>query len=410
MAAMFSTRLPWPHRENRLTEALRRRRAAAQPVIDLTESNPTRVGLAAPAEEIAAALGADPTVATYAPDPRGLATAREAVAGWLGARGRDVDAGHLVLTSSTSEAYAHLFKVLCEPGDSVLVPQPSYPLFEHLARLDGVVAVPYPLDAGHDWRLDAAALDAALAASTLPRAVIVVNPNNPTGTALRAAERAALDGLCAGRGLAIVSDEVFFEYLFAPARPAGATGGGRAAATDPPVSFAAPGPRDALTFTLGGLSKAGGLPQMKLGWIAAAGPEGLRAGALERLEFVADAYLSVSTPVQLAAGRLLAIGDRNALRIARRVRENLTRLDALLDAKSPCRLLAGDGGWSAVLRVPAVRSEEDLVLVLLEEDGVLVHPGYFFDFPGEAYLIVSLLPEPDVFARGAERLLSRASA
>ena len=409
MGAMFSTRLPWPHRENRLTEALRRRRAAGKPILDLTESNPTRVGLQAPAAEIAAALAVDPAVATYAPDPRGHRPARQAVAGWLRARGRSIDADHLVLTSSTSEAYSHLFKVLCEPGDSVLVPQPSYPLFEHLARLDGVRAVPYLLDAGHDFRLDAAALDAALASSERPRAVIVVNPNNPTGTALRASERAVLDRVCAGRVLAVISDEVFFEYLF-PSAPATSGERSSGAVADPPVSFAARGPGEALTFTLGGLSKAGGLPQMKLGWIATTGPENLRREALERIEFVADAYLSVSTPVQLAAGRLLSIGDGSARRITERIRTNLDHLRTILDARSPCRLLPGDGGWSAVLRVPAVRSEEELVLLLLEEDGVLVHPGYFFDFPGEAYLIVSLLPEPEVFGRGVDLLMRRASA
>ena len=400
---MFSNRLPWPHRENRLTDAVRRRRASGKPVLDLTESNPTRVGLQVPAAEIAAALSADPAVATYAPDPRGLAPARGAVAAWLGARGRNVNPDHMVLTSSTSEAYSFLFKVLCEPGDSILVPQPSYPLFEHLARLDAVRAVPYALDHDHAWRLDAGALAAALESAERPRAVIVVNPNNPTGTAVRAAERTDLDRLCAGHGAAVIADEVFFEYLFPPH---GAARGGRAT-DDPPVSFAASARSDALTFTLGGLSKAGGLPQLKLGWIAATGPDRLRDEALERLEFVGDAYLSVSAPVQLAAGRLLRIADDNARRIAGRVEENRTRLASLLGPGSPCRLLPADGGWSAVLRVPAVRSEEELVLLLLEEDGVLVHPGYFFDFPGEAYLIVSLLPEPEGFARAVERLLSR---
>src|SRR5262245_35508235 len=408
LGAMFSDRLPWPHRENRLTESLRRRRAAGRPVLDLTESNPTRVGLLAPAAEIAAALSADEAIATYAPDPRGLAPGREAVAAWLGARGRAIPMSSLVLTSSTSEAYSHLFRMLCEPGDAVLMPQPSYPLFEHLARLDGVRAVPYALDADRGWRLDAAALASALESADRPRAVIVVNPNNPTGTAVRAAERAALDRLCAAAGLAVISDEVFFEYLFT--QPPAAAAGTRAAPDDPPVSFGAGRPCEALTFTLGGLSKAGGLPQLKLGWIAATGPDRLRDEALERLEFVADAYLSVSPPLQLAAGRLLRIGDRNARRIAARVGRNLVHLSSRLGPGSPCRLLPGDGGWSAVLRVPAVRSEEDLVLLLLEEDGVLVHPGYFFDFPGEAYLIVSLLPEPEIFERALESLLRRASA
>ena len=391
---MFSDRVPWPHRENRLTRALRERRAGGAPVIDLTETNPTRAGLDYPADAIAAAF-ADPAAAAYAPEPRGLPAAREEVAAWLGARGRPVAPDRLVLTASTSEAYAHLFTILCAPGESVLVPQPSYPLFEHLARLDGVVAAPYPLDADHDFRLDVAALAAAIDQAPRPRAVVVVSPNTPTGTALRAAERDDLDRLCAARGLAVISDEVFFEYLFADEDRGG-----------PPVSLAA-GRREALTFTLGGLSKACGLPQMKLGWIVTSGPDTLRDEALGRLDFVADAFLSVGTPVQLAAGRLLAVGDRIFRQIMARVRENLTHLETLVAPGSSVRLLPADGGWSAVLRVPAVRSEEELVLVILQQDGVLVHPGFFFDFPREAYLVVSLLPTPEEFRTGMERVIRR---
>jgi len=393
---MFSDRVPWPERANRLTEALRWRRGSGAPVLDLTETNPTRVGLDYPRREIAAAL-ADPAVAAYAPEPRGLPVAREAVAAWLAARGRVVAPDRLVLTSSTSESYAQLFKILCAPGDSVLVPQPSYPLFEHLARLEGVVAAPYLLEADRDWRLDAGALAAAIDAARAPRAVIVVNPNNPTGTALRGRERQALDRLCAARGLAVIADEVFLEYLASPS------------VDDPPVSLATGRP-EALTFTLGGLSKSCGLPQMKLGWIVTTGPDSLRDQAVGRLEFAADASLSVGTPVQHAAGRLLAIGDRIFHQIKARVGENLSHLTSLLPSGSPVRIEPGDGGWSAVLRVPAVRPEEELVLLLLQQDGVLVHPGFFFDFPREAYLVVSLLPTPEIFQEGMDRVLRRALA
>jgi aspartate/methionine/tyrosine aminotransferase len=396
---MFSDRVPWPDRENRLTQALRRRRGQGDPVIDLTETNPTRVGLDYPDAAIAQAM-ADPAAARYAPDPRGLVTAREAVCGWLRARGRDAAVDRLVLTASTSEAYALLFKILCAPGESVLVPSPSYPLFDHLARLEGVSAVPYRLDAEHGWRLDPAALLDALAQARHPRAVIVVNPNNPTGTALRAEERGALDRFCAVRGLAVLSDEVFFEHLFARANPS-------ARQDDPPVSLAAGRP-EALTFILGGLSKSCGLPQLKLGWIATAGPGPVSEEALSRLEFAADSYLSVGTPVQLATERLLALGDGIGRQVAGRI---ATNRDVLLDGipkDSPIAVEPADGGWSAVLRVPAIRGEEELVLLLLQQDGVLVHPGFFFDFPREAYLVVSLLPEPGTFRAGLECIFRRA--
>jgi aspartate/methionine/tyrosine aminotransferase len=412
---MFSDRVPWPERANRLTEALRRRRASGAPVLDLTETNPTRVGLDYPRREIAEAL-ADPAVATYAPEPRGLPVARETVTAWLAARGRVVARDRLVLTSSTSESYAQLFKILCAPGDSVLVPQPSYPLFEHLARLEGVTAAPYMLDADRDWRLDAGALAAAIDAAREPRAVIVVNPNNPTGTALRGRERETLDRLCAARGLAVIADEVFFEYLFDPPVAASSEVGGAASSglaspdgDDPPVSLATGRP-EALTFTLGGLSKSCGLPQMKLGWIVTTGPDTLSDQAVGLLEFVADASLSVGAPVQHAAGRLLAIGDGIFHQIKARVGENLSHLTSLLPFGSPVRIEPGDGGWSVVLRVPAVRPEEELVLLLLQQDGVLVHPGFFFDFPREAYLVVSLLPTPEIFQGGMDRVLRRALA
>jgi alanine-synthesizing transaminase len=404
---MFSDRVPWPDRENRLTRALRRRRAEGGRVIDLTETNPTRVGLLYPEAAIAQAM-AQPAIARYAPDPRGMNAAREAVAAWLRARGREVTAERLVLTASTSEAYALLFKILCAPGDSVLVPIPSYPLFEHLARLEGVTAVSYRLDAERGWRLDLAALTAAVDHARNPRAVIVVNPNNPTGNALRAEERDALDRFCAARGLAILSDEVFFEHLFTPEPIGSLLANPSVRQDDPPVSLAAGAP-EALTFILGGLSKSCGLPQVKLGWIATAGPGSLPDEALGRLEFAADAFLSVGTPVQLAAERLLALGDDIGGQIADRTRSNLGHLLQRVPEGSPVRLEPGDGGWSAVLRVPAVRSEEELVLLLLQEDGVLVHPGFFFDYPREAYLVVSLLPPPGEFRPGVDRLLARAT-
>jgi aspartate/methionine/tyrosine aminotransferase len=420
---MFSRRLAWSSPRNRLARRLGERRAAGAAILDLTESNPTRAGLPYPAEAIAAAL-ADPGAAAYDPRPRGAAEARGAVAAFYARRGHDVDPERVVLTASTSEAYAILFKLLADPGDAVLVPRPSYPLFDYLAALESVRAADYPIVHDGRWRIDLEALEGAIrSGATPPRALVVVSPNNPTGSALRASERDALEALGARHGLPILSDEVFFDYLV-PAGPpaAGGPGGapdaarGRGAPFDPVVSMlpgggppgaSARGRGGALAFVLGGLSKSCGLPQMKLAWIVVAGPEREAAEAIERMELVADTYLSVGTPVQLAAARLLEIGAGIRTAIRARVAGNLAHLEEAAAARPACRLLAGDGGWSAVLQAPAVVPEEDLVLGLLSEDGVLVHPGYFFDFPREVYLVVSLLPPPEVFREGVRRLLAR---
>jgi aspartate/methionine/tyrosine aminotransferase len=411
---MFSTRLAWPPRRNRLAALVAEKRARGARLFDLTESNPTRVGIVTPGDRLAEAL-ADPGIATYEPDPRGLPEARAAVAAWCarggpgacgGPRPRQaISAERLVLTASTSEAYAFLFRLLCDPGDTVLVPAPSYPLFDHLAAIDGVRVAPYPLAFDERWRIDLGALAQALGGSA-PRAVIAVNPNNPTGSALVQRERAEVDALCAGAGAALICDEVFLDYLWA----GGPTGEGPAA----PVSATTPRPDGrpprALTFTLGGLSKSCGLPQMKLGWVHVDGPPEACDGALERLEFIADAYLSVGTPVQRAAGRLFEIGGEIAARLGERVNGNLASLRVAVAAASSCRILPADGGWCAVMQVPSLSPEEDLVLDLLREDDVLVHPGYFFDFHREAFLVLSLLPRPAEFRAAVDRILARAGA
>ncbi len=298
----------------------------------------------------------------------------------------------MILTASTSEAYSFLFKLLCDPGDQVLVPVPSYPLFEHLTRLELVEIRPYPLEYHGTWSIDVHAVEAAATSRT--RAVLVVSPNNPTGSMLTRADLSALASFCASRGLALVGDEVFCDYTI-DARP------DVARVLDQ---------EDALTFSLGGLSKSAGLPQMKLGWMVAGGPAPLVDAALARLEIICDAFLSVSTPVQHAASALLAHGAAIRRLILERVRRNLGTLQAIAAGRPACSVLRVEGGWSAVVRVPATRSEESLALDLLEQDGVLVHPGYFFDFPHEAFVVVSLLPEPDSFRDGAARLFARASA
>ena len=386
---MFSTRTPANLQPNRLTLALHALRSRGEPIIDLTESNPTRAGIDYPPDLLAPL--ADPRSLLYEPDPFGLPSAREAVAATYRDAGLNVAPAQVLLTASTSEAYSFLFKLLCEPGDEVLVPAPSYPLFDQLTRLDGVGVRSYPLEYHGVWSAGAEEVERLVRPRT--RAVLVVAPNNPTGSVVGREELDGLRRLCRRRSLALIGDEVFGDYLIEPRAD-------RAAVLEDP---------EALTFSLGGLSKSVGLPQLKLGWIAAGGPTDLLEPALARLELIGDAYLSVGTPIQQAAGPLLAAGARVRTRIRDRIRGNLDLLREAA-AASPCTVLRVEGGWSAVIRVPATRSEEHLVIDLLEHDRVLAHPGYFFDFPREAYLVVSLLPPPAVFADGIGRLLARAAS
>lgn len=384
---MFSKRASWDLTPNRLSAALARLRHEGRALLDLTESNPTRAGLGCP-DDVLSAL-AHPEARTYAPDPRGLLAAREAVCRELARGGVGAEPSRVVLTASTSEAYSHLFKLLCDPGDAVLVPRPSYPLFEFLAGLEAVATVPYPLGYDGRWFVDLPALTSAVTPRT--RAVVVVNPNNPTGSYLTRDERAGLDALCARQGLALVADEVFFDFAFGPdaARgPSTATGG------------------QALAFTLGGLSKSCGLPQLKLGWIVTSGPASLVEPALARLEVVADTYLSVGTPVQQALPRLLTRLPDLQAPIRERVEGNLAFLRRSLPGSTATSLHV-EGGWYAVVQVPAVLPEEEWAQRLLERDSVLVHPGFFFDFPREAFLVLSLLPLPEDLREGTARLLTR---
>jgi alanine-synthesizing transaminase len=375
----YSRRLPLAG-ENAIARALRERR---EPYVDLTETNPTRVGLA---PNVALDVLADPRALRYHPDAKGMAAARQAVAAYYAeSRGAAVDPEHIVLTASTSEAYAMLFKLLCDPGDCVLVPEPSYPLFTMLTALEGVRAVPYPLRFDGEWHLDAA----DLRFSERTRAVLVVSPGNPTGAFLKEAELAAVARRCAEARCALISDEVFadFAWVADPRRV-------------PTVAA-----RDAvLSFALSGISKVCGLPQLKLGWCVVSGPEDEVERALARLELVADTYLSVATPVQLAAARLLETRHAFQRRVLARVEANRRALLRVRASDAPWDVLTAEGGWSAVLSVPRTRTEEEWVLELLGV-GVLVHPGYFFDFPAGAHrLVVSLIAAEGDFSRGAQLL------
>jgi alanine-synthesizing transaminase len=385
---MFSKRTRWDLTVNHLSQLLERKRQRGEVVFDLTESNPTRVELRV-AIELLAPLGAA-DARYYEPTPLGLPMARAAVAAGFAARGLKLSADRIVLTASTSESYAFLLKLLCDPGDTVLVPRPSYPLFDFLAQLESVSVATYPLAHDGRWHIDLSELRAALDAHPRARAICVVHPNNPTGSFVRRDEAQDLLGLAAERDLAIVSDEVFSDY----------------ALVDDPRRFASfAGDTPALAFALGGLSKSCGLPQMKLGWIVVSGPPDQQREALARLEVIADTYLSVATPVQLAAPPWLGRRAELSRPIAERTASNLAVLRESLNEAPQATLLAPEGGWYAVLQVPATHSEEQLVVSLLERHGVLVHPGFYFDFAREAYVVLSLLPRPDVFREGATRLL-----
>jgi aspartate/methionine/tyrosine aminotransferase len=386
---VFSSRLHWDLRPNPLTELLRAKRLAGASVLDLTESNPTNAGLAFPADEILGAL-ADARSLRYEPTPAGLIAAREAVADrYYAPRGDKVDASRILLTASTSEAYAFLIKLLSEPGDELLVPRPSYPLFEFLATLENIRISYYPLIYHEGWSIDTGALAGAITERT--RAVVLVNPNNPTGSFVKRRELDGLIELCHKHSLAIISDEVFSDYPFA-------------ADADRVTSLA--GVDEVLTFSLSGLSKVAGLPQMKLGWIVTNGPLTHRAAAMERLELIADTYLSVATPVQHGLPRLLAAGDNIRDQIRRRTRKNL---DTLLTATSNSanRTLQVEGGWYATVQVPRIRTEEEWALQLLDRFDVLVQPGYFYDFDQDGLLVLSLLTPTETFSEGVGRVSER---
>ena len=384
---MFSSRLKWDTPANPLARLLARKRDSGAAILDLTESNPTAAGFKYPDDCILAAL-ADPRSLRYEPSAAGIGAARAAVSNYYGGL---LDPGHVLITASTSEAYALLFKLLADPGDEVLVPRPSYPLFDFLAALESVRLVDYPLVYHSGWSIDLEALARRITPRT--RAIVVVNPNNPTGSYLKGSELAELTGLCRAHDMAILSDEVFSDY----------------ALTEDPRRVSSLVNRDeVLTFSLSGLSKLVGLPQLKLGWIAASGPERARSDALERLELIADTYLSVGTPVQWAAAPLLALRERMQPQILRRVRENLVFLRSRIGTDSPWRLLEPEGGWYAVIQAPRIHTEEEWVLTLLGEDGVLVQPGFFFDFESEAFLVASLITPAGIFQEGVDRILARA--
>jgi aspartate/methionine/tyrosine aminotransferase len=389
----LSTRSARDRTKNALALALEEAQRAGRHVLDLTESNPTRCGIDYP-EGALTALG-DPAGRVYHPSPFGLRVAREAVARTYEEVGITVDPSRILLTASTSEAYAHLFKLLCDDGDEVLVPEPCYPLLDHLARLEGVRLVPYALAYDGEWHLDVPTVHRAIGPRS--RAIVVVHPNNPTGSYMKREELAALSET----GLPLVSDEVFASYGPFPMP----SGGGLDSHRPKSVLEHAEG----LVFALGGLSKMAALPQVKLAWIVTAGPDGAVREVLERLELIADTFLSVSTPVQLAAPLLLASRNFAGDAIRARLAKNLATAGRTVTG-SPVSVLRVEGGWYQTLRLPATRTEEEWVLRLLRQDGVYVHPGHFFDFASEAYVVTSLLTPEDAYEQGLARIVARARA
>jgi len=383
---LFADRANWNLEPNRLSEALARHRSAGKPLIDLTASNPTECGFTYDRERILSAL-ADPQSLSYEPEPKGLLAAREVIVGYYADRGDHVAASDMLLTTSTSEAYSFVFRILCNPGDEVLIPTPSYPLFDLLADIQDVRLVRYPLIYDHGWQNAFHALEAALTPRT--RAIIVVHPNNPTGHFVKHDERSGLNQICAGRQLAIIADEVFLDFALSSKRH---------------LSWVANS--EVLTFTMSGLSKMCGLPQMKAAWLAASGPKDLKTRALERLEVIADTYLSMNAPIQHAISEFLQQRHEFQRQLMSRVRGNLAELDRQLATQKACSRLEIEGGWYAVLRVPATRTDEEVALDLLEKEGVYVHPGHFYDFPADGYLIVSLIGSEQEFGEGIRRLVS----
>lgn len=388
---MFARRTDWQLTQNHYSAALDKARKRG-PLLDLTVSNPTQCGFEYQSEATLKALFC-PEALLYEPQAQGLASARQAVAKYYNthpvrAGSGEISAEQIFLTTSTSEAYSFLFRLLCNPEEEVLVPRPSYPLFEFLAQIQDVKLTTYDLFYDHGWHIDVAGLKKT--AGTRTRAVLLVNPNNPTGSFVHSAELRQIASFCRERELALISDEVFLDY---PVE----------SAAEMSVAFE----HECLSFALSGLSKIAALPQMKLAWIVVNGRAELRDAARGRLEIIADTYLSVSAPIQYALPQLLLQRERIQAQISARVRKNLVTLDAYLAGNKAIERLHIDGGWYAVLRVPATQTDEELAIELIDRHGVVVHPGHFYDFPGEGYLVVSLITPEDDFAQGIARVVEK---
>jgi alanine-synthesizing transaminase len=389
---MFSTRTAWNLAHNRYTEALDASARSGRKIFDLTASNPTVIGLQYDKDLLLAALSNRESLA-YQPTPKGMLSARKAVAAYYAEKGSEVSADDLVLTTSTSEAYSFVFRLLCDPGDAVLVPVPGYPLFDFLADLNDVKLIPYELVYDDGWQIDfhsiRQALDRAESQGIRCRALMTLHPNNPTGSYVQPHEARELSAICAASDMALMVDEVFLDYVVSQNRC--------------PSLSANP---SALTFTLSGLSKISALPQMKVSWVAVSGPPVAKLEALGRLEVIVDTYLSMNAPVQLAVPQMLGQASSIQRQLVARIRTNLDALDATLRAQNLCHRLRVDGGWYAMLRAPVLGPDEDLAIDILRHTGVLLQPGHFYNVPAEGHLVVSLITPSDDFEFGIQRAVA----
>jgi alanine-synthesizing transaminase len=383
---MFSDRTNWNLETNRLSEALAKHRKTKKQLLDLSISNPTECGFRYDGRAILKALSR-PGALHYEPNPRGLLAARRAIARYHEAVGKDVTPDDIFLTTGTSEAYGFVLRLLCDPDDEILVPEPSYPLLNFLADIQDVKLIRYPLLYDHGWHIDFHGLEQAITPRS--RAVVVVNPNNPTGHFVKARDMRRLNEICSARQMAIVADEVFLDFALAATRQ---------------LSFVVN--TEALTFTMSGLSKLCGMPQMKTSWLIVDGPGDLKAEAVARMEVIADTYLSMNTPVQLAIPALLKQRRGFQNQVMKRLRTNLRELDRQLALQKTCDRLEVEGGWNAVLRVPSIDSDEDIAIRLLAEKNVFLHPGHFYDFQGDGFMVVSLITPVRAFAKGIKRILA----
>jgi len=416
---MFSERTNWKLAPNRFTEAVEAVRASGIQLLDLTASNPTRAGLQYDSAAILAALNSEHAL-VYDPQAKGLLAARQAVALYYsqvldhlkapGAMATRIDPERIVLTTSTSEGYSFVFRLLCNAGDELLVPKPSYPLFEFLADLQDVKLVPYPLIYDHGWQMDFHSMEKAVTPQT--RGVVLVHPNNPTGSYGNASEMGPLNEFCRAHELALIVDEVFLDYRIGTSGAQAPLPQGQndrsAERAAPPSAASFSSNQDVLTFTLSGLSKISGLPQMKVAWIVTSGPADQVAAAMGRLEVIADTYLSMNAPVQWAVPVMLEQRQSIQRQLMARVHGNLAELDRQLAGQKACGRLAVEGGWYAVVRVPVTRSDEELAIELIREKAVLAHPGHFYDFESDGYLVLSLIPLAEEFAEGVRRILEHA--